>query len=164
MIHPFAVVHSDCNVGDGTLIWQFASVIRGATLGKGCNIASCAIIDGARLGDFCSVGHGASIHPGARLSANVFVGPGAVICNDLWPSTSKAGFDLGDVPTVIIEDGASIGANAVVLPGVRVGAEAVIAAHATVSRDVPPGMVAGRDGDIYPKPADWRERRTRFAA
>jgi len=165
MIHARALVHSDVEIGEGSCVWQFASVIRGAILGKGCNIASCAIVDDATLGDFCTVGHAASVHPGARLGTGVFIGPGAVICNDVWPHVSKDGFSLlNGTPTVIIEDGAAIGANAVVLPGVRIGMEAVVAALATVTRDVPPGMVATRDGELYPKPADWRERRMRFAA
>lgn len=168
-VHAMAQV--DCNVtlGVGCKVWQFASVIRSAVLGEDCNIASCAIVDGARLGNGCLVGHGASVHPGANVGADVFIGPGAVLANDRWPSVYKTGFDAeairaGDRFTVIVEPGATIGCNAVVLPGVWIGADAFIAAHATVTENVPPGMVWMRDGALKPKPVDWQARRLRWAA
>lgn len=162
MIHLWSVIHSDVEIGEGTDIWQFASVIRGTTIGRDCSIGAYAVLDGVTLGDGCRVGCHASIHPGAVLGNNVFVGPGAVICNDVWPHVSKEGFEVAS-PTVRVDDGASIGAGAVILPGVRIGEEALVAANATVSRDVPPGMVVMRDGELMQKPADWTERRVRTA-
>lgn len=154
MIHPLAVVDETAGVGEGCRVWQFASVIRGARIGAGGNIASCAIVDGARLGAGCIVGHGASVHPGACLEDGVFVGPGAVICNDLWPRTDKTGFDIGRLlkgeVSVLIETGASIGANAVVLPGVRIGEGAMVSAGALVNRDVPANHLWTRGGELLP--------------
>lgn len=133
---------SDAVIGERTSVWQFASVIRGAVLGEGCTVAANAIVDGARIGDRCLIGHGAGVHPGAYVGDGVFIGPGAVLCNDAWPRAHKRGFD----PTqrsVTVESGASIGACAVVLPGVRIGAGAMVAAGVTVTRDVPPGYLCG---------------------
>lgn len=165
MIDPRACVDATVVIGAGTKVWQFASVIRGAIIGLDCNIASCAIVDGAELGSRCLVGHGASIHPGAKLGDDVFVGPGVVICNDLWPETSKEGFELAaGRHTVIIGSGASIGANAVILPGVRIGAGAVVSAGATVTRNVPDGLLWRRNGYVSVVPSDRRTKRMRFAA
>lgn len=168
LIHRMAQVDGDCLLGAGVRVWQFASVIRGARLGEACNIASCAIVDGAILGAGCIVGHGASVHPGCRAGDLVFFGPGAVICNDLWPRADKAGFDtlaLFDLSraTVILEDGCSIGANAVVLPGVRIGRGAMVAAGAICGGDVPPGLLFHRDGQLRRLRDGLEAERMRFA-
>ena len=149
MIHKRASVSEDATLGKGCKIWQYASIIRHATLGDGCTVAANAIVDGATLGARCSVGHGAGIHPGAHLGDDVFVGPGAVLCNDAWPRTHKRGFDAF-ARSVTVENGASIGANAVVLPGVRIGVGAMIAAGSVVSRDVPHRMLHLASGQMQP--------------
>ncbi len=92
--------------------------------------------------------------PGFLFGNDVFVGPNVTICNDLWPSTSKANFDIRPMQrgewVVIVKDGASIGANAVVLPGVTIGAGAVVAAGAVVSRSIPDDHLWKRSGDVVP--------------
>lgn len=154
MIHPTAVVEGS-TVGEGAEVWQFASVIRGATVGLNGNIGGCAVVDGATLGNDCSVGHGAQVHPGSRLGNRVFVGPGAILCNDRWPRVSKDGFDgdallSGAVITIDVEDDVSIGAGAIILPGVRIGHDAVIAAGAVVTRGVPAHCLWKRCGAVVP--------------
>lgn len=166
MIHLLAFVDQTVTIGANTMVWQFASVIRGAVLGDDCIIGSCSVVDGAIVGDGCSISHGAQIHPGTKIGDRVFVGPGAIICNDMWPSVEKAGFELEpDRFTAIIEDDASIGAGAILLPGVRVGKGAFVAAGAVVERDVPPGCGYRRNGYVaLQRPQDWRERRMRWVA
>jgi acetyltransferase-like isoleucine patch superfamily enzyme len=162
MIHPLAFVDFDCKIGSGTQVWQFASVIRGATIGRDCTIGACCILDAAILGDGCAVGAGAQLHPGTWLGSNVFFGPGAFALNDLWPTVDKDGFELPTDGkfTVVVEDGASIGAGAVILPGVRIGKGAMVAAGAVVESDIPAGCVYRRNGYTSPqRPPDWRERR-----
>lgn len=142
MIHPKAHVEG-ATVGARTRVWQFATVIRGAVLGEDCNVASCVTLDGPRLGDRCIVSPGVDIGPGFWIGDDVFLGPNVVLCNDRWPRTEKAGFDVCAFAagrcSVIVGSGASIGANAVVLPGVVIGAGAMVAAGSRVTRDVPPG-------------------------
>lgn len=155
VIHPLACVENAA-VGARTRVWQFASVIRNAIVGADCKIASNAIVDGCRLGDRCLVSHGAFLDPGIRIGSDVFIGPHVALCNDIWPRVDKAGwFDMdklisGEVIVTEIHDGASIGANAVLLPGVTIGGGAMIAAGAVVLRDVPSMHLWSRDGLISP--------------
>jgi UDP-2-acetamido-3-amino-2,3-dideoxy-glucuronate N-acetyltransferase len=157
-IHPQACVDKDsCAIGDGTFVWQFASVIRGAKIGQCCKIAANAIVDGAEMGDSCLIGHAASIHPGTVMGDDVFIGPGAIICNDFWPRTSKEGFDaeaLEFKPTVKILDGACICAGAIILPGCTIGEDAMVAAGVVCDRSIPPCHIMRRDGSVEPMPAD----------
>lgn len=143
-IHPLAHVEN-ATLGARTKVWQFASVVRGAVLGEDCNVAHGAMIDGSKLGDRCVVGPNAAMGPGFLIGDDVFIGPGVVICNDRWPRTHKVGFDitpfLDGHYTVVIGNGASIGANAVILGGVVIGAGAMIAAGTVVRQDVPANML-----------------------
>lgn len=160
MIELSAVLHrlaqvdrDDVKIGARTRIWQFASVIRGAELGADCNVGSCAIIDGAKIGDRVLIGHGVSLNPGIVIFEDVFVGPNATFCNDLWPSTSKDGFDIEALQscrfvTTMVMPGASIGAGAIVLPGIAIGYGAMIAAGAVVDRNVPDHHLFRRDRSV----------------
>jgi UDP-2-acetamido-3-amino-2,3-dideoxy-glucuronate N-acetyltransferase len=163
-IHRLALV-DDSDIGEGTKVWQFASVIRGAVIGKNCIIGAGAQIDGCKIGDDCRIEAGVSIPHGVHIGNRVFVGPGAVFCNDMWPDATKDGIDHEAIAagcTIRIEDGASIGAGAVILPGYVVGAGAFVSAGAVVTRNVPPNMVWRRNGYIGPFPHDYRARRTRI--
>lgn len=166
MIHPKAHVEG-ATIGEGTRVWQFASVIRKARLGKNCNVGSCATVDGAWLGDNCIVCPGAFVVPGTLVGDNVFIGPNVTICNDRWPATNRDDFyyDLlvGEFVSVHIKDGASIGANCVILPGVTIGRNAVIAAGTRVDKSVPDDMLYSAGNFAYIKPS-WRRRRMREAS
>lgn len=164
MIHPMAVVHADCTIGQGSEVWQFASVIRRARLGAGSSVAACAVVDGSRLGPGARIGHGAQVHPGVVAARNLFLGPGAIVCNDRWPWLGAQDFDLealieGRSVAVIIEENVSIGAGAIILPGVRLAAGCMVAAGAVVSADVPPGMMFTRGGDLMDMPEPGRRMR-----
>lgn len=163
MIHPQAIIGEDTEVGDGTTIWAFASVIRGAKLGRNCVVGSCAIIDGAILGNDCHIGHGAQVHPGTLVGNEVFIAPGAIICNDYWPAVSKKGFEIGRRHTVVLEDGAVIGAGAIILPGVRVRKGAMAAAGAVIESDIHEGMVWRRNGYMAAIPDNLADVRMRYA-
>lgn len=173
MIHPTAKVHplalvENATVGARTRIWQFASVIRGTILGEDCNVASCATLDGPKFGDRCIISQGVAMGPGFLIGSDVFIGPNVTICNDRWPAVDKDGFDLAVLQSgkwaVIIGDRASIGANAVVLPGVKIGMRAVVAAGAVASKDVPPGYLLRRDGCLIQIADEMRKRRMREVA
>lgn len=119
-----------------------ANVYGVVLLGQGCRIAAFAEVGNAELGPGCKVAPGASIAPDCRLGAGVFVGPGARLVNDRRPRADGEWVSQG----VTVGDGASIGANAVVLAGVTIGANAVIAAGAVVRKDVPAGAT------VFPVP------------
>lgn len=163
MIHPKAVVDPDCEIGEGSCVWQFASVVRGAVLGEGVSVASCAIVDGATVGDNSIIAHCASVHPGAVLGKGVFVGPGAVLCNDAWPRAHKDGWALPTRPTIIVDDGASICAGAVILPGVHIGRNAMVAAGVVCANDVPEGMLMLSNQACVPIGDEHRKVRVRVA-
>ncbi len=152
-VHSLAHVARTVRLGDETVVWQFASIIRYAVVGAYCKIASFVTIDGARIGNYTSVAHGTFIGPGTLIEDEVFIGPNATFCNDAWPSVSKDGFDLdklisGEVVTIRVENRASVGAAAIILPGVIIGEGAIVAAGATVDRSVPHGCLFKRGGEI----------------
>lgn len=148
-IHPKAHVEG-ATLGAGTKVWQFATVIRGTVLGEDCTVAAGACLDGPRLGDRCIVSPGVDIGPGFEIGDDVFLGPGVVLCNDAWPRTHKEGWDAealrNGAVCVRIGNGASLGAHAVVMPGVTIGEGAMIAAGSVVTGDVPAGALWQRDG------------------
>jgi acetyltransferase-like isoleucine patch superfamily enzyme len=169
MIDSAAIIGETAIIGTGTRVWAAASIIRGACIGRDCNIGSCAIVDGAVIGDECLIGHGAQIHPGARLGNKVFVGPGAILCNDRWPRADKDGFDADpmiarEFISIEITDCVSIGARAVVLPGITIGFGAMIAAGAVVDKNVPEKYLLKRNGEIVPIDFARTPQRMRRAA
>lgn len=165
-IHPLACV-GDAKIGARTKVWQFATVIRGTVLGEDCNVASCATLDGPRFGDRCIISQGVAMGPGFLIGDDVFIGPNVTVCNDMWPSVGKAGFDVDALRSgeyvVRIGNRVSIGANAVILPGVNIGDDAVIAAGAVVKGYVPDNGLFRRDGEIIGIHRRWRENRMRMA-
>lgn len=170
MIHETALIHpkahvEGASVGAGSKVWQFATVIRGTVLGADCSVGAGAVLEGPVIGDRCKIGPGVHIGPGFLIEDDVFIGSNVVLCNDMWPAASQDGWDVealrSGLITVRVEDGAAIGVNAVVLPGVVVGAKSLVAAGAVVTRDVPAGMLWGRDGSVAPIKPEWRKHRMR---
>ena len=142
-IHPTAEVSPAAQIGPGTSIWNGAQVREGAQLGKECNLGKNVYIDfDVRIGDRCKIQNNASIFHGTILEDGVFVGPHACITNDklpraITPQGELKGSDDWEVGPVLLRYGASIGAAAVVLPGVTVGRFALVGAAAVVTRSVP---------------------------
>lgn len=167
-IHPKAEVDESVDLGEGTKVWQFATVVRGAVLGRECNVAPGAMLDGPRFGDRCIICQGAGAGPGFLVGNDVFVGPNVALCNDFFPRSSKDGFDVARYRAgewaIVIEDEAVLCAGAVILPGVRIGKGAMIGAGVIVSRDVPAGMLLRRDGQLVEITDRMRARRMRFAS
>lgn len=168
MIHPSAFVHhlahvDDASIGARTKVWQFASVTRGTVLGDDCSVSPHAMLDGSKYGDRVVISGGVMAGGGFDVGNDVFLGPNVTLCNDRWPSADKTGYraDLlrrGFV-TVRVKDGAWVGANAVLLPGVTVGKMSAVAAGAVVHCDVPDGYLFTRaNGMLLIKP-EWRARR-----
>lgn len=137
-------------IGDGSSVWHLAQVREGATLGRNCVVGRGAYIGaGVELGDNCKVQNYALVYEPANLGDGVFVGPAVVLTNDTYPravnpdGTGKSAADWEPVG-VVVGDGASIGARAVCVAPVRIGAWALVAAGSVVTRDVPDhALVAG---------------------
>lgn len=141
-IQPTADVDAHVEIGEDTRVWHLAQVREGAQIGAGCNIGRGAYIGPeVVLGDNCKVQNYALIYEPARLANGVFVGPAAVLTNDEFPravnpdGTAKSADDWHAVG-VTIEEGASIGGRAVCIAPVTIGAWALVAAGAVVTKDV----------------------------
>ena len=138
MIHTLSDVQTT-NIGEGPTIWQFCVVLPGARIGANCNICShCFIENDVVLGNNVTVKSGVQLWDGITLEDDVFVGPNVTFCNDRYPKSRNKDWKLEGV---LVRKGASIGANATILPGVVIGANALIGAGALVTRDVPDNMI-----------------------
>ena len=136
-IHRWADVCSE-NIGDGTKIWQFSVVLKGAQIGRNCNICANTFIENdVVIGDNVTVKCGVQLYDGLRVGNNVFFGPNATMTNDKHPRSRN--MDWVCLETVI-EDNVSIGANATILPGIRLGKGCVVGAGAVVTKNVPAGV------------------------
>ena len=141
-ILPSADIDQGALIGDGTTVWHLAQVRARAVVGRNCIIGRGAYIgDGATLGDNCKVQNYALVYEPALLGDGVFIGPAAVLTNDEFPRAVNADGspkDASDWHSVGVEvgDGAAIGARAVCVAPVKIGAWAMVAAGAVVTRDV----------------------------
>lgn len=141
-IHPNALCESP-NIGEGTRVWAFAHVLPEARIGRDCNICDGVFIENdVVIGDRVTVKCGVQLWNGIRLRDDVFVGPNATFTNDRFPRSRRRpeGF-----LTTIVEQGASIGANATVLPGITIGIGAMVGAGAVVTRSVPANTPAASE-------------------
>ncbi len=137
-IHEQALCESDA-IGARTRIWAFAHVLEGARIGEDCNICDGVFIEGdVVVGDRVTVKCGVQLWNGVVLEDDVFVGPNATFTNDRFPRSRQW---LETNPETIVRAGASVGANATILPGLEIGLGAMVGAGAVVTRSVPPHAV-----------------------
>lgn len=138
MINELADVQSR-NIGEGTRIWQFVVILNGAVIGKDCNIcAHCFIENDVLVGNNVTVKCGVQLWDGITIEDNVFIGPNVTFCNDKYPKSGQHDFKL---LRTTVKEGASIGANATILPGVTIGNNAIIGAGAIITKDVPKNTI-----------------------
>jgi len=134
MIHELADVKSE-SIGEGTRIWQFSVVFHEAKVGKNCNICAHTLIENdVVLGNNVTVKSGVFLWDGIVIEDNVFLGPNATFTNDLRPRSKQ--YPDSFLKTVV-KQGASIGANATILPGIVIGKNSMVGAGAVVTKDVP---------------------------
>lgn len=137
-IHALADVQST-TIDAGTRIWQFVVVLAGAKIGQDSNICShCFIENDVVIGDRVTVKSGVQLWDGLRVGDDVFIGPNASFANDRFPRSKKTPEKFLQT---VLEAGASIGANATILPGITIGSNAMVAAGAVVTRSVPPNAI-----------------------
>ena len=142
--HRLAVVEST-TVGRETRVWAFAHVMKGARVGARCNLGEGVFVEsGVVLGDDVTVKNGVALYDGVTVADEAFVGPHAVFTNDLRPRSGRFKRPPSAFAPTRVGRGATIGANATVVCGHDIGAYAMIAAGAVVTKDVPPyALMAG---------------------
>jgi acetyltransferase-like isoleucine patch superfamily enzyme len=137
-VHERALLESE-HVGAGTRVWAFAHVLPGAVIGRDCNLCDHVFIENqVVVGDRVTIKCGVQLWDGVTLEDDVFVGPNATFTNDRAPRSKH---HLPEAMKTTVRRGASIGANATILPGLTIGRDAMVGAGAVVTRSVPPHAV-----------------------
>lgn len=150
MIHPSAEVEAGAQVAGSTQVWHNGHIRTGAVVGEHCILGMGVYVDtNVRIGDNCKLQNRVSVYRGVTIGDGVFVGPHATFTNDKTPRAVRPDGkpvtedDWINEPTHVM-GGASIGAGAVILPGITIGWWAMVGAGAVVTRDVPDhGVVTG---------------------
>lgn len=146
-IHPTALVATTA-IGDGTRIWAFVNILAGARIGRDCNVCDrCFVENDVVLGDRVTVKCGVSLYDALTLEDDVFVGPGVIFSNDPRPRSRQR---PAAYPRTRVREGASLGAGAILLPGLTIGRFAMVGAGALVTRDVPDfALVYGSPAQVH---------------
>jgi acetyltransferase-like isoleucine patch superfamily enzyme len=135
-IHERALVEEGAVIGGGSKVCVNSQVRSGARIGNDCVLGKDTFVDsGVRIGDRVKIQNGVSVYSGVSLGDDILVGPNAVFTNDRFPRATNEEWPITET---IVERGASIGANATLVCGIRVGHHAMIGAGSVVTRDVPP--------------------------
>lgn len=135
LIHPTAIVQSE-QIGEGTQIWQYCVILKEAVIGSNCNVNFNVFIENdVIMGDNVTVKSGVQLWDGLRVGNNVFIGPNVSFTNDLFP---RSKVNPTKFKKTIIDDFASIGANATILAGIKIGNYAMIGAGSVITKEVKP--------------------------
>ena len=133
-LHPLSDINSR-HIGEDTVIWQYVIVLENARIGKNCNINCHVFIENdVVIGDNVTVKSGVQLWDGLRIEDDVFIGPNATFTNDLLPRSKHYPDEFMET---FVRKGASIGANATILPGIEIGAYALIGAGSVVTKNIP---------------------------
>jgi acetyltransferase-like isoleucine patch superfamily enzyme len=135
-IHPGALCESKL-IGAGTRVWAFSHIQEDVEVGRDCNISAFVFLEsGSRIGNSVTIKPGVQIWDGIEIEDNVFIGPNVTFTNDKYPKSKNPNFQL---LRTLVKQGASIGANATILPGLTIGSNACIGAGSVVTKNVPDG-------------------------
>ena len=135
-IHPTAVVDEPVSLGPGTKIWHFCHVMSGASLGPGCSLGQNVFVaKTVTMGANCKVQNNVSLYDGVTCGDDVFLGPSCVFTNVSTPRSAVN--RRGAYERTTLENGVTVGANATIVCGTRLGAHAFVGAGAVVTKDVP---------------------------
>ena len=145
-VHPNAIVETE-KVGKNTRIWAFAHILSGAVIGEDCNICDQTFIENdVIVGNRVTIKCGVQLWDGTTVEDNVFIGPNATFTNDIFPRSKQY---PDQFTRTMLRKGASIGANATILPGLIIGQNAMVGAGTVVTKDVPPyAIVVGNPARI----------------
>ena len=143
---PNAIVETSA-IGKDTRIWAFVHILPGAVIGEDCNLCDHVFIENdVVIGNRVTIKSGVQIWDGITVEDDVFIGPNATFTNDPFPRSKQF---LEHYPRTALHQGASIGANATILPGLSIGQYAMIGAGTVVTKNVPPfAIVVGNPARI----------------
>jgi len=135
-IHPLADCQSS-SIGEDTHIWQFCVIFKDAVIGNNCNICANVLVENdVKIGNNVTIKSGVQLWDGVEIEDNVCIGPNVTFTNDLFPRSKNHSFKL---LRTLVKKGASIGANATILPGITIGENAMVGAGSVVTKDIPSG-------------------------
>ena len=135
--HPSAVIDAGAQIGSGTKIWHFSHIMKDVVIGNDCNFGQNTFVaNGVRLGDRNKIQNNVSIYTGVICEDDVFMGPSMVFTNVINPRSAVN--RKSEYLETYVEKGVTIGANATIVCGIRIGAYAFIGAGAVVTKDVKP--------------------------
>ena len=145
-VHPLASCESE-NLGEGSRIGAFAHVLSGAHIGSDCMVCDHVFIENdVVVGDRVTVQCGVQLWDGLRIEDDVFIGPNVTFTNTRFPRSKR---DTEEFLETVVATGAWIGANATILPGLKIGRNAMVGAGAMVTRSIPPyAIVVGNPARI----------------
>lgn len=133
--HQTAVIDEPCAIGEGTKIWHFSHVMKGATIGEKCNIGANVLIGSdVKIGNGCKIQNNVSVYEGVTLEDYVFCGPSMVFTNVYNPRCEIP--RMKELRPTLVKRGATIGANATIVCGHTIGQYAFIGAGSVVTKDV----------------------------
>jgi len=134
-IHPHALIDEGVSIGTNTRIWAFAHIVRGAVIGNDCNICDHTFIEEkVVIGNRVTFKCGVYLWDGMIVEDDVFIGPNAVFTNDMRPRSRQV---PAEYAVTRLRQGCTIGAGAIILPGLIIGRWAMVGAGSVVSKDVP---------------------------
>jgi UDP-2-acetamido-3-amino-2,3-dideoxy-glucuronate N-acetyltransferase len=150
-VHPTAVIDDGAEIGDGTSVWHFCHICRGAVIGLDCVIGQNVMVaPGVRIGDGCKIQNNVSVYQGVTLEDKVFIGPSVVFTNVINPRAFIP--RMHELRPTLVKHGASLGANSTIICGVTIGRYALIGAGSVVTRLIPDHVLAYGNPA---RPAGW---------
>lgn len=133
-IHPLSDVQTP-NIGNNTFVWQYTVILKDAVIGNNCNINCQVFIENdVVIGDNVTIKPGVQIWDGLRIEDHVFIGPNVTFTNDRYPRSKQY---PDEFQQTLVKKGASIGANATILGGLKIGENSLIGAGSVVTKNVP---------------------------
>lgn len=149
-VHESSYVDENVNIGEGTKIWHFSHISKGADIGEKCNFGQNVFIaNDVKIGSYVKIQNNVSVYEGVTLEDYVFCGPSMVFTNVVTPRCEYPRNTAKDYAETLVNRGASIGANATIVCGTTLGKNAFVGAGAVVTKDVPDyAMVYGNPAQI----------------
>jgi UDP-2-acetamido-3-amino-2,3-dideoxy-glucuronate N-acetyltransferase len=138
--HPTAIIDEGASVGNNTKIWHFSHIMARAIIGEKCNIGQNVFIDNmVQIGTGVKIQNNVSVYNGVIIEDDAFLGPSVVFTNVINPRSFIE--RKSEFKKTVVEKGSSIGGNATIVCGVRIGSYSLVGAGSVVTRDVPPYAV-----------------------